>query len=411
METVTERKALTLLLNDPKQMRNFDIDVNWFIERNHQDIVEGLKATQGEINEYYDLLKPIKEINPFTKVDMSYLAELKFDAHFGARLETELGKLHNSYLDREIIHAAKDLTTAPSRKNLIYLEQLMDEKAKAEAKEDEGIIEPLADQLRDRFENDLPEGLKSYGKLDMAFNGGLRGGKLLILAARPGIGKSAFAVNFSDKILERNQNVRMDLFILEMSALSMLERFVSKRTGLTSMKILRPKIMATPKEREQMEASFRYYENQDMRIFDKKHNLDDIIRTIRRRAEGQKNYIAIVDYLGLVSVSDKRKQAYERVSEITNRLKQLTNELDIPILLLAQLNREVRPDQQPQLSHLRDSGSIEQDANVVMFLHETDDNGAPITQLTIAKNREGTTGKIDYRFEKEKMTFSELYHT
>src|SRR5574344_2062922 len=104
METVTERKAITLLLNDPKQMRNFDIDVNWFIERNHQDIVEGLKATQGEINEYYDLLKPIKEINPFTKVDMSYLAELKFDAHFGARLETELGKLHNSYLDREIIH-------------------------------------------------------------------------------------------------------------------------------------------------------------------------------------------------------------------------------------------------------------------------------------------------------------------
>ncbi|NCC86206.1 MAG: DNA helicase, partial [Clostridia bacterium] len=273
-----------------------------------------------------------------------------------------------------------------------------------------GEIRPLTEKMRDRFDADMPEGLKTFGKLDLAFNGGIRGNKLITLAARPAVGKSAFAVNFALKILERNKGVTIDFFSLEMGDIDVLERFVMTRTGMKAIQVQRPKNTTTEKEKLALEGAFKYFDNVDMRIYDDKFNVDDIVRTIRKRAREKERYLAIVDYIGLVGVSDKRKDTTARVSEITLKLKRLTNELNIPILALAQLNREVKQTEQPQLSHLRDSGSVEQDSNVIMFLHEKIDKQRPsvvVTQLTVAKNREGSTGIIDFYFDKPKMHFDE----
>lgn len=410
MKEIAERKLLSTLLNKPELIKDIEFNPNWFAHPAYKEVAQAFAECQGEIDEYYDILKIIAEHNPYSPVDIELLAAMRMETITTAHVEKEARTLKEEFLNNQIFKAAANLTSMPNRENLTMLEYLMDVKAQDDEVEATGEIKPLTDSLRERFDKDLPEGIKSYGRLDMAFNGGLRGSKLITLAARPAVGKSAFAVNFSAKVLERNESVRVDFFSLEMGDMDVLERFICYRTGLKAIQVQRPKNTTTEKEKLQLEGAYQYFDEVDMRIFDKKFDVDDIIRTIRKRARESENYLAIIDYIGLVGVSDKRKDTTARVSEVTLKLKRLTNELKIPILALAQLNREVKQTEQPQLSHLRDSGSVEQDSNVILFLHEKVDDRYPgkvITQLTVAKNREGSTGKIDFTFDKPLMHFSE----
>lgn len=410
MKEIAERKLLSTLLNKPELIKDIEFNPNWFAHPAYKEVAQAFAECQGEIDEYYDILKIIAEHNPYSPVDIELLAAMRNETITTAHVEKEARTLKEEFLNNQIFKAAANLTSMPNRENLTMLEYLMDVKAQDDEVEATGEIKPLTDSLRERFDKDLPEGIKSYGRLDMAFNGGLRGSKLITLAARPAVGKSAFAVNFAMKVLERNKGVRIDFFSLEMGNMDVLERFVCCQTGLKTIQVQRPKQGATEKEKLQLEGAYQYLDSVDMRIFDNKYDVDDIIRTIRKRARESENYLAIIDYIGLVGVSDKRKDTTARVSEITLKLKRLTNELNIPILALAQLNREVKQTEQPQLSHLRDSGSVEQDSNVILFLHEKVDDRYPgkvVTQLTVAKNREGSTGKIDFTFDKPRMHFSE----
>ena len=412
MKDVTERKLLSSLLNKPELVKEIEFNPNWFAHPAYRELAQAFAECQGDVEQYYDLLKIIEEHNPYTPVDIELLATMRNESLTTAYVEKEAKMLKEEFLTNQIITAAANLTSMPNRENLSILEYLMDVKAQEDEEEATGEIKPMTEKMRDRFDADLPEGLKSYANLDKGFNGGIRGNKLLTLAARPAVGKSAFAVNFALKVLERNKGVAIDFFSLEMGDIDVLERFVMARTGIEAIKVQRPKQNTTEKEKLTLEGAFQYFDNVDMRIYDDKFGVDDIIRTIRKRARDKTDYLAIVDYIGLVGVSDKRKDTTARVSEITLKLKRLTNELDIPILALAQLNREVKQTDQPQLSHLRDSGSIEQDSNVIMFLHEKVDDRMPgkiLTQLTVAKNREGSTGIVDFIFDKPHMYFDEQY--
>ena len=412
MKEIAERKLLSTLLNKPQLVKDIEFSPNWFGHPAYRELAEAFVECQGEIDEYYDILKIIAEHNPYSPVDIELLAAMRNETITTAHLEKEARTLKEAFLNDKIITAAANLTSMPNLENLTMLEYLMDVKAQEDEEESTGEIKPLTDVLRDRFDKELPEGLKTYARLDLAFNGGLRGSKLLTLAARPAVGKSAFAVNFAMKVMERNNGVRIDFFSLEMGSMDVLERFICCRTGLKTIQVQRPKNNTTEKEKFRLEGAYQYMDSVDMRIFDNKFDVDDIIRTIRKRAREKPDYLAIIDYIGLVGVSDKRKDTTARVSEITLKLKRLTNELNIPILALAQLNREVKQTEQPQLSHLRDSGSVEQDSNVIMFLHEKADPNAPsriITQLTVAKNREGSTGIVDFIFDKPKMHFDEQF--
>lgn len=410
MKDTSERKLLSSLLNKPELVKDIEFNSNWFANRAYRQVAQAFEETQGEIDHYYDLLKTIELHDPYTPVNIELLNAMKNETLTTAYVEKEAKQLKEEFLTEKIVKAAADLTKMPNRDNLSMLEYLMDIKAQEDEEEATGEIRPLTEKMRDRFDADMPEGLKTFGKLDLAFNGGIRGNKLITLAARPAVGKSAFAVNFALKILERNKGVTIDFFSLEMGDIDVLERFVMTRTGMKAIQVQRPKNTTTEKEKLALEGAFKYFDNVDMRIYDDKFNVDDIVRTIRKRAREKERYLAIVDYIGLVGVSDKRKDTTARVSEITLKLKRLTNELNIPILALAQLNREVKQTEQPQLSHLRDSGSVEQDSNVIMFLHEKIDKQRPsvvVTQLTVAKNREGSTGIIDFYFDKPKMHFDE----
>ena len=133
---------------------------------------------------------------------------------------------------------------------------------------------------------------------------------------------------------------------------------------------------------------------------------------IRKRRTEAKNkpYIAFIDYLGLIDYTNKSMPKQAQISEITRMLKMLTNELEIPIVLFSQLNREAanRQDKMPVLSDLRDSGSIEQDSNAVFFIHR--DNLAEVkTKVIVAKNREGNVASLNFNFYGNRDTFSEEF--
>ncbi|WP_263849068.1 DnaB helicase C-terminal domain-containing protein [Lacticaseibacillus nasuensis] len=155
----------------------------------------------------------------------------------------------------------------------------------------------------------------------------------------------------------------------------------------------------------------------DLRLWDKQLKLQQIVKVLRQRAATAKHgYLAIVDYLGLIEVPgqpDRRLQ----IEEVTRQFKLLTNELDVPIIMLSQLSRgiESRNDKKPMLSDLRESGSIEQDSNAVGFLWNSDRSNEKSdvrsVTLTIAKNREGALGDVNFNFFANKLQFRVAYLT
>ena len=258
-------------------------------------------------------------------------------------------------------------------------------------------------------------GIKTYFTLNNILGGGLMPGRLLTIGARPGVGKSAFAVNLIIEALKQQPELTVDMFSLEMSNAENYNRLLACKTGISAGKFINPQKSLSDAEKVEVEKAGNVLKDYHLQLYDKQVELPQIVKTMRQRAaDADKGYLAIVDYLGLIGVrsqSDRRLQ----IEEITRQFKVLTNELGIPIVLLSQLSRgiENRQDKQPVLSDLRESGSIEQDSNAVGFLWNSDRQNEKsdirTVTLTIAKNREGALGSIDFRFFAPKLQFKVAY--
>jgi replicative DNA helicase len=246
--------------------------------------------------------------------------------------------------------------------------------------------------------------------------GSFRPGQLIVIAARPGMGKSAFALNIALNTALR-QDTEVGIFTMEMSVEEVLLRMISTKSMVSMDNMLTGHGLDQVKRRgiiEQAEKISR------MNIF-----LDDIgtntpldLRAKARRLKAEQDGLGllIVDYMQLMS-SPRRsvENRQQEISEISRSLKILAKELHVPVIALSQLNRalENREDKRPRLSDLRESGAIEQDADLVMFIYreakykKTEDN-AEKASIIIAKNRHGKTGEIEMRFVEENTAFADL---
>jgi replicative DNA helicase len=241
--------------------------------------------------------------------------------------------------------------------------------------------------------------------------GGLRGGQLIVVASRPGGGKTAWAMNTATNVMKAGNAV---LFVsLEMSHRELTERLLSSETGINTLNIARGQI--SEYEMEQLYASAAELASQRMFYLDSEFSLSAITAEARRAYRKNGVRFVIADYLQLIDAEMKRGMLREQaVSAVSRELKRLAMELSIPVLVLSQLNREVekRNDKRPQLSDLRESGAIEQDANVVMFLHRPDmydaEDRPGQADLIIAKNRTGPTGLIPLMWRKEFCRFEDM---
>ena len=249
---------------------------------------------------------------------------------------------------------------------------------------------------------------------------GFQQGDLIIVGARPAMGKTTFAQNLAYNIASINKRGVL-FFSMEMAAGEIIDRMISDVSGVDNWKMRTGNISDEEFSRigdalaEMDEIPIYIDDTSSMTVMELRNKA-------RRAAHDHDIGIVIVDYLTLIQGSDRyRGQRVQEVTEISRGLKILARELKIPVVALAQLSRNVtgREDPRPVLSDLRESGSIEQDADLVMFLHrpdyyrQNDDNyeETHITELLIQKHRHGAIGKIELYFHPELLRFMSLDKT
>ena len=407
--TMIEKEIVSGLLFKPNKIKTLNVEPKWFARKELREIVDTMQKLKEPNLTMGELLEEIQALYPLTSNTLDTLDNLRSEG-IGKDLESLEDRLHKRYLSDQVARASADYAAYPDPKNFEKLQRAMDKKIEAETVENDGTLDKAFEDLFYKLENDVEQGIRTYPRIDDTLGGGMRGGMLITIGARTGVGKTAYGINLAIQALTKQKDMRMDFYTLEMSQGQMLDRFISRLSEINSYKLRNPNKTLTDNEKGLIKAKSQELLNSHLRIYDTKFNLRDIEIEIRRRhseARG-KPYIAFIDYLQLVEVNTSSDQRHLIVGEITRRLKLLTNELDIPIIVFAQLSRgiESRQDKTPVLADLRESGSIEQDSNVVMFLHQDEETDETI--VTVAKNREGFTGDIRYRFLKTKMYFQEL---
>lgn len=284
----------------------------------------------------------------------------------------------------------------------------------------EDIMDDVLDQMKENRENQkttrgLPTG---FAQLDRLL-GGFNKNDLLVLAARPGMGKTSFALTIALNAAIRLES-KVGIFSLEMGKDQVAQRLLAMESDL-NLHQLRVGELGQNQWELVLEAS-EHVSGSRIYVDDTPGSSVADIRGKSRRLHAKVNLdLLIVDYMQLMSGSDTRgsgrssENRQQEITYISSSLKNLARELDIPVVALSQLSRAVesRQDKRPMLQDLRESGSIEQDADVVMFLYRDDyydedslDQG--LAELIVSKHRNGALGKVKFHFKKETTTFLEL---
>jgi replicative DNA helicase len=317
-------------------------------------------------------------------------------------------------LRRRLISAAADImdlafaNTQDAEEVADGAEQRIYDVARRDDREDVAVLRDLV--------NDAMADLESIQNRDSAYTGiptgfvdldnlmsGLQPGNLIVVAARPGIGKSSLAMNVARNIAVANEPVAM--FSLEMSRMEIGMRLLCAEARVPWDRIRNKRV--GPDDWQRVVHAAEILHDAPLSIVDSGNvNIVDIRAKARRmRSSNQGLSLIIVDYLQLMTSPAVRRpdNRQQEVAEISRQLKLLAKELQVPVMALSQLNRnpEARADKRPQLSDLRESGAIEQDSDVVMFIHrdDADPEKKKQAELIVAKHRNGPTDTVRLSFE------------
>ncbi|RMD77643.1 replicative DNA helicase [Candidatus Dojkabacteria bacterium] len=269
----------------------------------------------------------------------------------------------------------------------------------------------LTDELAKNPENlrGISTGINSLDRI----LGGLHKSDLIIVAARPGVGKSAFTFDIARHIAV-NLSKSVLLFSLEMPALQVISRILAQQTEINLWNIRMGKLL---------DSDYHKFVEGMTKISKSKIFVDDTpgislqaLKTKSRKLKLEKGLdLIVIDYLQLMQTSGKSDNRAFEIGEISRSLKILARELNIPIIALSQLNRSVenRQEKIPHLSDLRESGSIEQDADLVLFLGrdvlvDPEDDYVSVVDVYVAKHRNGPTGKFKLKFDGSKQKFYDV---
>lgn len=401
-----ELRLVAEMLNNPSIITNIDVDSEWFESPQCKLIVEAMTRLRGMKYTTEQVHREMRTIDYFKAGTADELDILKNSAN-QLGIERELARIiHNDYLDRKLHSASIKYAETLSKTDGDKLSRLLEEKRDVNHIKSDGKLDKAFSEFSENL--DKPSDvLTTYKPLDAFLGGGLTGGKLIVLAGRPATGKTAFALNIMHKLFTDNENVQCDFFTFEMGQNELMTRLVSKETHINSLlfvgkdKLSQENKVKARKAYEEMKNTF------DLRVYTSEYsNLNDIKYAIKQRLSDKK-YVVFVDYAGLITVNDTRKNERQVMNEVTRELKKLTTDYGITIVLLAQLSRAVeqRQDKRPMLSDLKESGSLEQDANVTLLL-SADDKDSRKIRCDVAKNREGMTGVAPFIFDKKFMDFS-----
>jgi len=342
--------------------------------------------------------------------------------------------VHNASIMRQLIQAANDIArmgyenAADTENTLSKSEELLFSIRSGRGSRDFSHIREVLDNymeesLQGPEANTLSPISSGFDLFDQLLGGGLQRSDLIIVAARPSLGKSTLAFNMASAAARSGNSV--GIFSLEMSAEQIAMRLIASEARVDSHR-LRLQLYSDSEERRLLDAIGTL---SDMPIFIDDTPIQTIVemRSKARRLQAERGLdLIIVDYLQLVNSSASRNaNRVQEMGEISRSLKGMARDLNVPVLACSQLSRaiEQRPDHRPMLSDLRESGSIEQDADVVSFIHRedryvdldtwqkrnpTEEYPANIADLIIAKHRNGRVGHIKLYFQERFVTFENL---
>ena len=244
----------------------------------------------------------------------------------------------------------------------------------------------------------IPSG---FSKLD-TMTSGFQKAELIIIGARPSMGKTALALNMMEHIAV-TKKIPCGFFSLEMSHVQIGQRLLSQNARIAGTK-LRTGMLKLDDFQKLNDAAGRCYDAPLYIVDTPNMQLIDLRAMARRMRTNQKVEVIFIDYIGLIATENSAAPVYEQVSEISKSLKSLARELNIPIVALCQVSRDAEGNE-PSLNQLRGSGSIEQDADVVMFIHrerkkQEDGEAEPVqdAKIIVAKQRNGPIGDVPLLF-------------
>lgn len=355
-----------------------------------------------------------------------YLLSLQEDIPAIGLLEQHARIVKEKAALRELISSAADIIETCYRQNDQRIESVIDHAEKvifqvAEKRTRQSFVQ-LSIWLKKTFQH--LSSIKEHGigltgvssgfqKLD-EMTSGFQNNDLIVLAARPAMGKTALALKFAH--VAATSGLSVGLFSLEMAAEQLVLRLLSSDSGIAHQRIRNASISSD----EWLELSYSAARLAESNLFIDDTAMQSItdIRTKARKLKREHNLqLLIIDYLQLIHSTKNHENRHQEVSEISRSLKALAKELAIPVIALSQLSRAVegRIDKRPMLSDLRESGAIEQDADLIMFLYrdivynpDTEDPNS--AELIIGKQRNGPTGVVRLLYHRELTEFSEGDH-
>ena len=236
----------------------------------------------------------------------------------------------------------------------------------------------------------IPSGFKDLDQLTMGF----QNSEFIVIGARPSVGKTAFALTIAANMAIK-QKIPVGFFSLEMSAMAIMQRLLSMEARLDSQR-MRTGMLSPADFSRITEACGRLYEAPLFISDSPDLKLLDLRAQARRMKSNQDVKIIFVDYITLIGSENRDLPRHEQIAEVSRSLKSLAREIQIPVIALSQVRRETE-GKRPSLADLRESGSIEQDADVVIFIH-TEDLKAEIREIAVAKQRNGPVGDLQLAF-------------
>ncbi|MCH8050309.1 replicative DNA helicase [Patescibacteria group bacterium] len=426
-----EKALLGSIMIKPDVMNEITdiISVDSFYAPKHRIIYDAMLNLFSK-NEPIDLLSLSTRLKQKKRLDQaggsSFLAELVNAVPSASNVKHYAEVVQKMAMMRNLISAA-DYISELGYDEAQEIEDLLD---KAEKKIYEVTESPslhkfvsLSETLTeawDRFEtlNASGDGIRGirtgFSGLDNILSG-FQKSDLIILAARPSMGKTALALDIARQTAIHH-GTTVGIFSLEMSEQQLVDRMLSAQSRVDAWKLRTGKNIKE-EEYEMIRNAMNDLSKAPIYIDDKPGNTVMNMRTVARRLKRERGLdLIIVDYLQMMSPQSSRAQEslVQQITEISRSLKNLARELDIPVLALSQLSRAIEQRRgKPRLSDLRDSGSIEQDADVVMFIHRDDKyNEASekpnIAEILIEKHRNGPTGYVELYFNQDKVTFQSM---
>lgn len=402
-----ESQLIGSLLCSPKDIENDEfnkISAEMFTNPLYGDIYNYILTNEGEINSLA-LAKHIKSDVLTENQALELLGNLVSERDFGVSDSYCINEIYNNFRARKLEEFINKTKATPDNIDKI-LEEVRTEIDGLQKDDEKSDIQTLSEltELKDAYFKDKKKESYNLGfkQLDDAI-GGIDKGDTIIIAARPGVGKSAYSLQIIRKF--GRDGIKTGYFNLEMSKKQIYERAAASASGIELNRIRRGLKFLNNEEEMFRQGNEKLKQETNVYVISGTQTIRNI-RAIQKKYSFQ---VIVIDYLQLITPESKRNgNRAAEVGDISRGLKAIARDFNIPVIALSQLNRasEINKDKEPTMSELRESGDIEQDASVILMLWNPNKDDLSEKMIKVEKSRNGYTDRLKLYFDGKHMTFS-----